>query len=273
MSIHPTAIVDPAATIDSSAQIGPYAIVEGPVQIGARVRVHAHACISGWTQIAEDCEIFPHACIGYPPQDRAYDGSETYCTIGAGTVIREGSSVHRGTGAGTTTRIGSHCFLMANSHVAHNCQVADNVTLANGVLLAGHVHLGPRVFMGGCSVVHQFVHIGELAMIAGLARVAMDVPPFFLAGSDNRCLGVNGVGMRRAGLTPAELREIRQSHQLLYRSSLPFARAIERLSTTVQTPAGARLVEFLREPSRRGIIPARSRGSAPQPADTAPASV
>ncbi len=257
MSIHATAIVSPQAVIDPTAEIGPYVVIDGSVHVGAATRIHAHACVAGWTHIGERCEIYPHACVGYPPQDVAYAGAESYCTVGDETVVREFVSIHRGTKPGSTTSVGRNCFLMANAHIAHNCCVGDRVILANAVLLAGHVHIGDGAFLGGAAGVHQFVRVGELVMVGGMGLITNDVPPFFMAGERNRCLGVNAVGVRRAGFTAEEKSEIRRAHQTLYRSGLSFPEAIDLLAETVQTPPGRRLIEFLRSPSKRGIIPGR----------------
>jgi UDP-N-acetylglucosamine acyltransferase len=259
MPIHPTAIIDPRAEIDPSAEVGAYVVIEGPVRIGPETRISPFVAIAGTTHIGAHCQIYPHAAIGYAPQDLAYDDSETFCVVGEKTIVREGATIHRGTGSGSSTVVGKGCFLMANSHVAHNCRLGDHVVLANGVLLAGHVEVGDRAFLGGGAAVHQFARIGELVMIRGLGRIGMDVPPFFLAGENNCCFGVNVVGIRRAGFTSKEREEIRTGHRVLYRSGLTFIRAIDQLADLVETEAGRRLVEFLRRPSKRGIIPASRR--------------
>lgn len=255
MPVHATAVIDNVAVVDPTAELGPYVTIEGPVQIGAGARIGPHVSLAGSTRIGAHCRIFPHAAVGYAPQDLAYDNAESFCEIGDGTIIREGVTVHCGTGAGSSTVVGKRCFLMANSHVAHNCRLGDQVVLANGVLLAGHAQVGERAFLGGGAVVHQFARIGELAMIAGLARVSADVPPFFMAGGNNRCLGVNVVGMRRAGFTPAERDEIRRAYRLLYRNGCSFHAAIAELAESVQTEPGRRLAEFLSQPSKRGFMP------------------
>jgi UDP-N-acetylglucosamine acyltransferase len=257
MPIHKTAIIDNCAVIDPTAEIGPFVTIEGPVHVGAGTRIGPHVSLAGWTLIGADCQVYPHAAIGHAPQDLAYDGAESLCRIGDGTIVREGATVHRGTAAGSSTVVGKDCFLMVNSHVAHNCVLGDRVVLANGVLLAGHAHVGDRAFLGGGAVVHQFARIGELVMVAGLARVSADVPPFFTAGGDNRCLGVNIIGLRRAGFTPAERDEIRRAYRLLYRSGTSFAGAIDHLAGTIETEPGQRLLQFLQNPSKRGFIPAQ----------------
>jgi UDP-N-acetylglucosamine acyltransferase len=253
MPIHRTAVVDPKAEIDPSVDIGPYAIIEGPVCIAAGTKVYAHAYITGWTEIGRNCKIHPHTVVGGEPQDLAYEGTKTYCRIGDETVIREGATVHRGTDPGSATILGQRCFIMANAHVAHNCQLGDDVKLVNNVMLAGHVHVGNGAFFGGAAGIHQFVRIGELAMIRGWARITMDVPPFITAAHDSECVGVNVIGLRRAGFTPEQRDEIRQAYRILYRNGTTFTRAVETLAETVRTEPGKRLLEFVQSETKRGF--------------------
>ncbi|UCG15303.1 MAG: acyl-ACP--UDP-N-acetylglucosamine O-acyltransferase [Phycisphaerales bacterium] len=254
MAIHSTAIVDRQSEVDPAAEIGPYAVIEGPVRIGPQTRIYPHAFITGWTQIGARCQIHPGAVVGHLPQDLAYQGAESYCRIGDETIIREGASIHRGTVPGSETVVGRRCFIMANAHVAHNCCLGDEVKLANNVMLGGHVRVGGGAFIAGGTGVHQFVRIGELVMIGGNAAITMDVPPYFAAVRLGYCVGPNVVGLRRAGFSPEQRNDVKQAYKVLYRSKMPFSKATETLTATVTTDAGRRILEFLREPSQRGII-------------------
>jgi UDP-N-acetylglucosamine acyltransferase len=253
MPVHPSAIVDPLAIIDPSASIGPYVIIEGAVRIGPRCQIAAAANILGNTDIGADCRIHAHAMVGDVPQDRAYDGGESYCRIGEGCVIREGATVHRGTKPGSTTIVGNRCILMTNSHVAHNCELGDDVTIVSGVLLGGYVQIGARAVIAGGAAVHQFVRIGELAMVSGLAKVVQDVPPFFLTDRDGSIVGENRIGLLRARLSSLERSEIKEAFRVIYRSGLGHDAALEELRQRLLTVAGRQLVEFMAAGSKRGI--------------------
>jgi UDP-N-acetylglucosamine acyltransferase len=261
MPIHPSAIVDRLAEIDPSAVIGPHVVIEGPVQIAAECELGASAVVLGHTQIGRGCRIHAHAVVGGVPQDRRYDGGVSFCRVGEECTIREGATVHRGTAAGSATIIGNRCLLMTNSHVAHNCRLGDDVTLVSGSLLGGYVEVGGKAMISGHACVHQFVRIGELALVSILARVVQDVPPFLIAGRDGAIVGENRVGLLRAGLLAEEKQEIKAAYRVIYRAGLGRNAAIDYLSSSVKTAAGRRLLDFMSGDSPRGVA-TRSPNSA-----------
>ena len=259
MPIDPTASVDKSARIDPSAHVGAYAIIEADVTIGPDTRIYPHAYVSQYTTIGRNCQIHPFAVVGHHPQDLKWQGAPSYTVIGDDCVIREGAQVHRGTEPESTTTIGRGVYLMANSHVGHNCRIGDHVIIANGALVSGHVTVGPRAFISGNVVIHQFARIGQLAMLGGGIRVPADVPPFMMAVPEG-VIGINLVGLRRAGFDRTARSELRSAYKLLFRSGKPFSQALAEVAGMVTTPAGQALVEFLRQPSKRGIM--RYKGDA-----------
>lgn len=253
MAIHPTAIISPRAQIDPSVEIGPYVVIDDNVKIGPHCRIDPHAYITGFTTLGADNYIHAGAVIGDLPQDLGFKDCRSYVRIGDHNVIREGVTIHRGTGEETETVIGSHCYLMANSHVAHNCRLADHVKLANGALLAGHVHVGEGTFISGNAVVHQFTRIGRLCMIAGGTRITQDIPHFMMAHGESRVIGINRVGLRRAGLVSRQVMGLRAAYRFLYRSGMHFADRVNQLEKETQCPYVKELIEFIHAPSKRGI--------------------
>ena len=258
MSIHPTAIIDTKAELHESVDVGPFCVIEANVRVDAGCAIMHGVFLSGWTHIGKDCTIHPGAIVGHSPQDVKYSGERAYCRIGAGTTIREHVTIHRGTDPESETVVGDECFLLEGSHIAHNCRLGRNVTLINKVLLAGHVCVEDFVTIGGGAGVHQFVRIGERAMVRGGARVPMDVPPFALTDDAGRIAGVNRVGLRRAGIDGEALLDIRQIYRTLYARAARFSEAVAIVAGESHTPAGDRLVAFLTAKSQRGLA-GRSR--------------
>lgn len=258
--IHPTAIVDKAASLADGVQVGPYAVIEGPVRIGANTRVRAHAHIEGHAEIGSDCDIHPFACVGGPPQDLSHTGAASGCRIGDRTVIREGVTVHRGNAEDSVTEVGSDCMLMSNSHIAHDCKVEDHVVLSSGVLLAGHVTVCHHVVMGGAAMVQQFGRVGEYAMISGATLMTRDAAPFLTYSDRCFCHGVNRVGMRRGGFDRTAIDEVRHLHRVVFRQSAHLHQSAKDQVDKAQTPAGKRFLEFILTESKRGIGASRRGG-------------
>ncbi len=252
--IHPTAIIDPKAKIGPGVKIGPYAVIGPNVEIGEGTEIMAHVVIDGWTTIGKYCRFFPSASIGSEPQDLKFQGEKSYVIIGDYSVFREYVTVSRATGEGGETRIGSHCLFQACTHIAHNCNVGNYVIMSNCAGLAGHVTIEDRVVIGGIAGVHQFVKIGRNSMIGGLAKVVQDIPPFVIAdGQPARCIGLNSVGLSRAGIPENVRRELKKAFRILYRSGLNLGQAIAEMEQELDSSEEVEhFLRFLRD-AERGI--------------------
>ncbi len=261
MAVHPLALVDLCAEIHPSAEIGPHVVIDGPVTIGAGTVIRPFAVVYGPTVIGENCRIHSHAVVGDVPQDRAFKDENSSCRIGAGTIIREGVTIHRATGPEAVTSVGKNCYLMTNSHVGHNCVLDDDVTLISGSLLGGHVHIARQAIISGNAAVHQFTRIGRLAMIGGLSKITQDIPPFMMTAQDGSVVGINLVGLRRAGYGPEERARVKEAFRVIYHLGLSLPHALERL-VEQKSPALTPIVEFLAETSRRGMSKGTLRLSA-----------
>jgi UDP-N-acetylglucosamine acyltransferase len=260
MAIHPMAIVDPQAQIADSADIGPFAVIEGPAKIGEGVKVYPNAYISGWTEIGDRCEIHPGAVVGHLPQDFHFGGGRSYCKIGAGTIIREFASVHRGTQPESWTIVGRNCFILGYAHVGHNCALGDNVKVYNCTALSGHVTVGDNAIISGYSLILQFTRIGEYVMVGGGTRLTKDVPPYMKAVYESECMGPNSLGLRRSGeFSKEEMLEVRQAYRILFRSGQPFRKAVAQFAEQAKTRTGRKILDFINAESKLGIIGGRRR--------------
>jgi UDP-N-acetylglucosamine acyltransferase len=216
--------------------------------------------------------VHPGAVIGGDPQDLKFDPAVTsWAHIGAGTVLRENVTVNRSTVADGQTVIGADCFLMAGAHVGHDCVVGDHVVLANNVLLAGFVSMGPFAFVGGGAAFHQFTRVGESAMVGGLARITLDIPPFVMAAERDEIVGLNLIGLRRRGLAREAVAELKECFREVYFDGGNVRhRAQELLTRGVHSPEVRSFLEFFAG-GRRGIARARRVWSTEQEAgDLAP---
>ncbi len=254
-SIHPTAIVHPAASLALGVVVGPYAIVKEHVTIGARTVIGAHCVIEGHTTIGEDNEVFTGAVIGSIPQDRKYRGEHSTLTIGDRNKIREYVTINPGTeGGGGKTVIGSDGLFMAYAHVAHDCLVGNGVVLANSVALAGHIAIEDGAVIGGLVGVHQFVRVGTLAIVGGCSRVTQDVPPYATCvGYPAKIFGLNTEGLRRAQLSAETRERLHRAFRILFHSGLSIRHAVDQAARELDRgPELDHLLEFIRQ-SKRGV--------------------
>ena len=253
--IHPTAVVDRHAELDSSVEVAPLAVIGPKVKIGPRTRIGPHAVIEGDTTIGADNVVFQFASLGAIPQDLKYAGEPTRLVIGDGNQIREFATVHIGTAAGGgVTRLGNRCLLMANSHVAHDVQLGDGCILANSTALAGHVVVEDRVIFGGLSAVHQFTRIGRLAFVSGGAMVTQDVPPYVTVQGDRaEVVGLNTVGLTRARFDEHAMTRVKGAYKVVFRSKMGLREAVAHVKAEYGGhPEIDHFVAFL-EGSERGI--------------------
>ena len=264
IEIHPNAVVDPKAELAAGVVIGPGAVIGPDVVIGANTWIGPNAVLEGRLTLGRDNKVFPGACLGLEPQDLKYRGADTEVVIGDGNTLRECVTINRATEEGERTVVGNNNLLMAYCHLGHNCELGHNIVMSNGIQVAGHVVIEDRAVVGGCLGIHQFVHIGGMAMVGGMTRVDRDVPPYCLVeGHPGRGRGLNKVGLRRSGLASrhagAAFKQLQEIWTLLYRSDLVIAEGLKQARQQTLLPAAEHLCQFLEAsigPRRRGPLPA-----------------
>jgi UDP-N-acetylglucosamine acyltransferase len=251
------AVLSPGARLASGVRVGAYAIVGDDVELGEGCVLHPHAVVRGPARLGRENVLHPFCSIGCDPQDLKYSGEPTTLEIGDRNVFRECVTVSRGTvQGGGVTRIGSGNLFMAYAHIAHDCVVGSNTIFANSATLAGHVTVEDFASVGAFSPVHQFCRVGRYAYIGACTAVTQDVPPFSLVVNEreNRCFGVNTVGLERQGFGAERIEALKRAYRLLLRSKLNTAQAVEQMRATLNGSADVlELVAFI-EASERGLI-------------------
>ncbi|KPK28838.1 MAG: UDP-N-acetylglucosamine acyltransferase [Desulfobacterales bacterium SG8_35_2] len=259
MNIHPTAIIDPGAELDSSVKVGPYVIIEKGVKIGRDTVIKPHSVISGPTTIGAGNVIGPFATVGAPPQDLKYKGEDTELVVGDNNQIREYVSIHRGTVTDRgVTKMGSGNLLMGYVHIAHDCVIGNSAILANAATLAGHVQVDDHAIIGGLVAVHQFTRIGSYSYIGGLSGISKDVAPYVIVSGTRkhmRVSGINKVGLRRRGFDNDTLKKLDRAYKIIFMSpELLLQDALEQAAIEiVDCESVNHLIDFFRT-SKQGVI-------------------
>lgn len=254
MNAHSLAVVHPAACVGRDVRIGPFCVVEEDVTIGDGCILESHVVVKKGTTLGEGNHVFSGAVLGDLPQHIHVPEHPGRLTIGSGNVIREHVTMHRSLHEGELTLVGDDSLFMVNAHIAHDCRVGNQCIFANNVMIAGHVVIEDRAYISGAAGAHQFCRIGSLAMVGGQAHVNKDIPPFVTVdGLSSLVVGLNQIGLRRAGYRAEEIRQLKAAYRVIYRSGLAWNEVLKRLQSEFTEGPAARYYPFL-STTTRGIV-------------------
>ncbi|WDL74590.1 acyl-ACP--UDP-N-acetylglucosamine O-acyltransferase [Helicobacter winghamensis] len=249
-----TAIIEEGAVIGENVEIGHYSVIGKDVKIGDNCKLYNCVTILGNTTLGKGNEVFPNAVLGTQPQDLKYNGEPNSLIFGDYNKIREFTMINPGTeGGGSKTIIGNKNLLMAYVHIAHDCIIGDSCILANGATLGGHIVLGNYINIGGLTPIHQFVKVGDYAMIAGASALSQDIPPFCMA-EGNRAV-VRGLNLHRLrkNFEHHQVDKIHNAYKRLFLGNAPIKEiAKEILEEDPQDENVVKMCQFIMD-STRGI--------------------
>jgi UDP-N-acetylglucosamine acyltransferase len=257
VKIHPTAVISPHAHLGADVQIGPFCVVEPDTWIGDGCTLQGHVTVKSGTRLGRGNLVCESAILGGFPQHVHMPPNPGQVTIGSGNTIRENVTIHRPLRLEETTVVGDNNLLMVNAHVAHDCKIGSNVIVTNNAMLGGHVIVEDRAYVSGGVAVHQFCRIGTLAMVGGQARIVKDVPPYVTVdGQSSYVVGLNQIGLRRAGYTSEQIVQLKEAYRVLYRSTLLWNDVLAQLRVDFPDAPAAHFHEFCSQ-TRRGVVPER----------------
>ena len=259
MGIHPSAIIEDGAQIGADVTVGPFCVVGPKVVLGDRVELKSHVVVTGDTSIGADTTIFPFCCIGEIPQDVKFHGEAAKLVIGERNRIREHVTMNPGTeGGGGITRVGDDGFFLAGCHVAHDAQVGNRVIIVNQSAVAGHCVIEDDVIIGGLCGIHQFVRIGQGAIIGALSMVTNDVIPHGLVmGPRGELDGLNLVGLKRRGVARSDISALRVAFLTLKDGDGSFMERAKRLGDESDSEYVSQMVQFIMGDTDRNFLTPR----------------
>lgn len=245
--VHPSAVIADGAQISATATVGPFCVIGPDVVLEDNVVLHSHVVVEGDTVVGEGTEVFSFAVIGGIPQDLKFGGEQTRLRIGARNRIREHVTMNLGTeGGGGETRIGDDGLFMAGCHIAHDAQIGDRVIVVNSSAVAGHCIIEDDVIIGGLCGVHQFVRIGQGAIIGAVTMVTQDVLPHGLVqGPRGKLDGLNLVGLKRRGVERRDINALRAAFQALKDGEGTFHDRARRLDDESDSEYVKQMVRFI----------------------------
>lgn len=256
-TIHPSAVISPLAKLAHDVSIGPFCTIEAGVVLGLGCRLEARVTIKEGVALGAGNEIGEGAVLGGRAQHVHNGPTGGRLIIGDHNKIREYVTMHRAFKPEDCTRVGNHNMFMVGSHVAHDCVIGDHIVAVNNALFGGHVHVGDRAFIGGAVGIHQFCRVGSLAMVGATIKIVKDVPPYVMVdGTPARVVGLNKIGLRRSGMEPADMQQLRDAYRLIYRRGLRWKEVLETLPIEFTSGPAATYLEFFQS-GKRGFTPER----------------
>lgn len=257
MKAHPLSAISPLARIGRNVKIGPFCVIEAEVSIDDDCILEGSVTVKSGTTLGANNHLFEGSVIGGPPQHVHVPERPGRVIVGSGNSFRECVTVHRALDEDDATVIGDNNLFMAYAHVAHDCRIGNNTIFTNSAALAGHVTVEDRAYVSSGVGVHQFCRIGTLAMVGGHARISKDVPPFVMIdGQTGLVVGLNVVGLRRAGYSTEDVRHLKEAYRTIYRAGLTWNEVLKQLQNDFQEGPAARYYQFLAA-TTRGIVPER----------------
>lgn len=197
--VHPTAVVDPAATVGAGVSIGPYAVVGAGAILGDGCALGAHAVVMPDAVVGPRSTLYPHAVV------------REGCRLGAEVILHAGSVVGSdgfgyapGPGGllkipqigravlGDRVEIGANaCVDRAQTaetvigegtkidnlvQIGHNVRIGRDCALSAQVGISGSSSLGDRAVLGGQVGVADHLTLGNDVKIGAQSGLDRDVP-------------------------------------------------------------------------------------------------
>ena len=201
--VHPSAVVDPTATLGKDVYVGPLAVIGPGAVVGDRCVIEAHVVVADEAVLGEDCHLYPMVSIrercrlgnrvtihngtvvgadgfGYNTKIGA-DGSIAVEKIPQLGNVEIGDDVEIGANAAIdrarfgSTVIGPHTKIDNLVQIAHNVRTGPYCGIVSQVGIAGSTHLGAGVMIWGQAGLAGHLEIGDRVEILAHAGVAGDL--------------------------------------------------------------------------------------------------
>jgi UDP-3-O-[3-hydroxymyristoyl] glucosamine N-acyltransferase len=198
--IHPTAVVDPTATVAASATVGPMCVVEAGARLGERVHLQARVFVGRGAVLGDDCWLMAGSLVstectlgrrvrlqpgvvigsdgfGYEFADGRHEKVPQVGTVDLGDDVEVGANSTIDRARFGSTSIGEGTKIDNLVQIAHNCVVGKHCLICAQCGLAGTVTLGDYVVVAGQCGLAGHLTVGSGAKIAAQSGVKDDIPP------------------------------------------------------------------------------------------------
>ena len=197
--IHASAVIDPSATVASTAHVGPHCIIEPGAKVGQNVVLSSHVHVGAHSEIGDATSIFPNVTL-YPSSKvgkrvrihaGAVIGSDGYGyvmdqgfhrkipqigNVVIGDDVEIGANTTIDCGALGSTHIGKGTKIDNLVQIGHNVRIGEHSIVIAQVGIAGSSKVGNYVILAGQSGIAGHISIGDKAVVAGQSGVMHSIP-------------------------------------------------------------------------------------------------
>jgi UDP-3-O-[3-hydroxymyristoyl] glucosamine N-acyltransferase len=166
--VHPSAVVDPSATIAAAARIGPLCVVEAGAMVGEGSVLTSRVTLGADCHIGARCLVHSGVVIGadgfgFAPDGERWEKIEQLGAVRIGNDVEIGANTCIDRGALQDTVIEDGVKLDNLIQIGHNVRVGANTAMAGCVGVAGSATIGPNCTVGGGAII-----LGHLTLAAGV---------------------------------------------------------------------------------------------------------
>ncbi|MDH4106609.1 MAG: UDP-3-O-(3-hydroxymyristoyl)glucosamine N-acyltransferase [Gammaproteobacteria bacterium] len=195
---HPTAVIDPSASVDPTSAIGPHVYVGpgarigahvqlGPgcvvfdgVEIGAATRLVANVTVAAEVRLGERCLLHPGVVIGadgfgHAPDTSGFVKIPQVGTVVIGDDVEIGANTTVDRGAIGDTVIENGVKIDNQVQVGHNCRIGEHTVISGCVGISGSVTIGRRCMLGGMVGVVGHLQIADDVYLTGKTMVTHSI--------------------------------------------------------------------------------------------------
>ena len=178
--VHPTAVVDPLATVASDAVIGPLCVVERGASIGSGTVLKSRVTVAEACSIGQRCILHPGVVVGadgfgFANHAGRWEKIEQLGAVRIGDDVEIGANTCIDRGAMADTVIEDGVKLDNLIQIGHNVHVGRHTAMAACVGIAGSAHIGAYCTIGGAAVVLGHLRVADHVDISAASVVTRSI--------------------------------------------------------------------------------------------------
>ncbi|OSI12457.1 UDP-3-O-(3-hydroxymyristoyl)glucosamine N-acyltransferase [Neisseria canis] len=196
--IHPTAVIEPSATVPAGCEIGAHAyigantvlgegcrilagaVVEHDCTLGNEVVIHPNAVIYHGCTLGNRVEIHGGSVIGADGFGLAFAGDSWFKIPQTGGVtlhddVEIGANSMIDRGAMTDTVVGRGTKIDNQVQIGHNCQIGEHTVIAACAGISGSTKIGSYCIIGGAAMFVGHIEIADKTTIGGGTAVTHSI--------------------------------------------------------------------------------------------------